>query len=119
EVSASAIGVVTETGRLRVVVGDEVVGDLPVTALVDECPAYDLAPAAPSVPLYEAPPRVLADDAAPEEALRALAGSRTARRPEQADAAVLMLADEGAPRPALAVAIDGNGRRVAIDPYRG
>ncbi|MET0769533.1 MAG: phosphoribosylformylglycinamidine synthase subunit PurL, partial [Solirubrobacteraceae bacterium] len=138
EVNATAIGVVTDTRRLRVLVGDEVVGDLPVTALVDECPAYDLAPAAPSVPLYEAPPRVLADDAAPDEALRALVGSanlasrrpvfeqydaivgsRTARRPEQADAAVLMLADEGSPRPALAVAIDGNGRRVAIDPYRG
>ena len=81
---------------------------------------------------------MLEDGAAPEEALRALlgsanlasrrpvfeqydaiVGSRTARRPEQADAAVLMLADEGAPRPALAVAIDGNGRRVAVDPYRG
>jgi phosphoribosylformylglycinamidine synthase II len=138
EVNATAIGVVTDARRLRVLVGDEVVGDLPVTALVDECPAYDLAPAAPSVPLYAPPPRVLEDGAAPEEALRALlgsanlasrrpvfeqydaiVGSRTARRPEQADAAVLMLADEGAPRPALAVAIDGNGRRVAIDPYRG
>jgi phosphoribosylformylglycinamidine synthase II len=138
EVNATAIGVVTDTRRLRVLVGDEVAGDLPVTALVDECPAYDLAPAAPSVPLYAPPPRVLEDGAAPEEALRALlgsanlasrrpvfeqydaiVGSRTARRPEQADAAVLMLADEGAPRPALAVAIDGNGRRVAIDPYRG
>ncbi len=30
-----------------------------------------------------------------------------------------MLADDGDPRPALAVAIDGNGRRVAVDPYRG
>jgi phosphoribosylformylglycinamidine synthase II len=138
EVNATAIGVVTDTRRLRVLVGDEVAGDLPVTALVDECPAYDLAPAAPSVPLFAPPPRVLEDGAAPEEALRALlgsanlasrrpvfeqydaiVGSRTARRPEQADAAVLMLADEGAPRPALAVAIDGNGRRVAIDPYRG
>ena len=138
EVNATAIGVVTDTRRLRVLVGDQVAGDLPVTALVDECPAYDLAPAAPSVPLYPPPPRVLEDGAAPEEALRALlgsanlasrrpvfeqydaiVGSRTARRPEQADAAVLMLADEGAPRPALAVAIDGNGRRVAVDPYRG
>src|SRR5439155_2431537 len=63
-----------------------------------------------------------------------LVGSRTARRPEQADAAVLMLPDEQAPggevgafpppagdgpRPAIAVSIDGNGRRVAADPYRG
>jgi phosphoribosylformylglycinamidine (FGAM) synthase-like enzyme len=65
-------------------------------------------------------------------------GSRTARRPEQADAAVLMLPEENGaaaggdgeiglfptptgdgPRPAIAVAIDGNGRRVAADPYRG
>ena len=35
--------------------------------------------------------------------------------PEQADAAVLMLDGGGA----IAVSIDGNGRRVAIDPYRG
>ena len=41
--------------------------------------------------------------------------SRTVRRPEQADAAVLALADGGA----LAVSIDCNGRRVAADPYRG
>ncbi|MEA2145947.1 MAG: phosphoribosylformylglycinamidine synthase subunit PurL, partial [Solirubrobacteraceae bacterium] len=40
---------------------------------------------------------------------------RTVRRPEQADAAVLMLADGSA----IAVAIDGNGRRVACDPRRG
>jgi phosphoribosylformylglycinamidine synthase len=44
------------------------------------------------------------------------------RRPEQADAAVLVLdptpgADAG--RDAIAVSIDGNGRRVAVDPYRG
>ena len=48
-----------------------------------------------------------------------IVGSRTARRPEQADAAVLMLAPDGERRPALAVSIDGNGRRVACDPYRG
>ena len=119
-------------------VGDEVVGDLPVTALVDECPAYDLAPAPPTVPLYDAPPRMIEDDLGAAETLLALlgsanvasrrpvfeqydsiVGSRTARRPEQADAAVLMLATDGDRRPALAVSIDGNGRRVAVDPYRG
>ena len=42
-------------------------------------------------------------------------GSRTVRRPEQADAAVLTLEHGGA----IAVSIDGNGRRVAVDPYRG
>jgi phosphoribosylformylglycinamidine synthase len=51
-----------------------------------------------------------------------LVGSRTVRRPEQADAAVLVLdATPGADpnRPAIAASIDGNGRRVAVDPYRG
>jgi phosphoribosylformylglycinamidine synthase subunit PurL len=32
---------------------------------------------------------------------------------------VLMLEEDGGRRPALAVSIDGNGRRVACDPYRG
>ena len=45
----------------------------------------------------------------------AIVQSRTVRRPEQADAAVLALADGSA----LAVSIDCNGRRVAADPYRG
>src|SRR5204863_8573824 len=50
-----------------------------------------------------------------------LVGSRTVRRPGASDAAVLVLDPEPAdgPRPAIAVAIDGNGRRVAADPYRG
>ena len=64
-----------------------------------------------------------------------IVGSRTVRRPEQADAAVLLLPEGGGsdaadgavpeperrdgPRRAIAVAIDGNGRRVAADPYRG
>jgi phosphoribosylformylglycinamidine synthase subunit PurL len=140
EVNATAIGVVTDSGRLRVLVGDTVAGDLPVPALVDECPVYDLEPAPPTTSVYPAPARVLAEGAGPGETLLALlgsaniasrrpvfeqydciVGSRTARRPEQADAAVLMLDanGDGARRPALAVSIDGNGRRVACDPYRG
>jgi phosphoribosylformylglycinamidine synthase len=42
-------------------------------------------------------------------------GSRTVRRPDDADAAVLALPDGSA----IAVAIDGNGRRVACDPRQG
>jgi phosphoribosylformylglycinamidine synthase len=45
-----------------------------------------------------------------------IVGSRTVRRPEQADAAVLQLPEAGN---AIAVSIDGNGRRVACDPYEG
>ncbi|HEV2075084.1 MAG TPA: phosphoribosylformylglycinamidine synthase subunit PurL, partial [Thermoleophilaceae bacterium] len=137
EVRATAIGEVTTSGRLRVLAGDELVGDMPVTALVDDCPLYDLEPEAPSEPVYSAPPRRLPDEVPWEEALLALlgapnvagkrwvyeqydavVGSRTVRRPDAADAAVLWLASDGSDA-AVAVAIDGNGRRVACDPYAG
>ncbi len=45
-----------------------------------------------------------------------IVGSRTARRPESADAAVLAIPEADT---AIAVSIDGNGRRVACDPYAG
>ena len=48
-------------GRLRVLDGDELVGDMPVDALVDDCPLYDLEPEEPAEPIYPAPPRRLAD----------------------------------------------------------
>ena len=114
--------------------GEALVGDLPVSALVDECPAYDLEPLEAATPIYPPPARVLDDGLDAGETLLALlgsanlasrrwafeqydcvVGSRTVRRPEQADAAVLMLDHGGA----IAVSIDGNGRRVAVDPYRG
>ncbi len=44
--------------------------------------------------------------------------SRTVRRPDESDAAVLQLAPDGG-KGAIAVSIDGNGRRVACDPYAG
>jgi phosphoribosylformylglycinamidine synthase subunit PurL len=137
EVRATPIGEVTDTRRLRVFDGEELAGDMPVEALVDDCPLYDLEPAKPSEPIYPSPPRVLADDAAPGQTLLALlgssnvaskrwafeqydsiVGSRTVRRPEAADAAVLTLAPDGGSR-SLGVSIDGNGRRVACDPYAG
>ena len=46
-VNATAIGEVTDTRRLRVFDDGALVGDMPVTALVDECPLYDLEPVAP------------------------------------------------------------------------
>jgi phosphoribosylformylglycinamidine (FGAM) synthase-like enzyme len=136
EVRATAIGEVIAERRLRVLSGDEVVGDMPVEALVDDCPLYDLAPAKPDAQIYPAPERVL-ESSDPLEVLPALlgssnlssrrplfeqydclVGSRTVRRPEQSDAAVLQLAPDGAGG-GIAVAIDGNGRRVACDPYTG
>ena len=142
ETRATAIGTVTDTGRLRVLDGDRVAGDLDVAALVDDCPLYDLEPARPVTPVYPAPEREL-ETSDPGAALVALVGSanvasrrwafeqydclvqsRTVRRPAEADAAVLALAPKAgagpdAPRAAIAVSIDGNGRRVACDPYRG
>jgi phosphoribosylformylglycinamidine synthase subunit PurL len=144
EVNSAAIGTVTTTGRMRVFDDDELVGDMPVRALVDDCPLYDLKPEKPAAPIYAPPAATLAKDAAPREALLALlrspniasrrplfeqydaiVQSRTVRRPEQADAAVLAIdsdptpAGQGRPIPALAVSIDCNGRRVAADPYTG
>jgi phosphoribosylformylglycinamidine synthase subunit PurL len=134
EVNCAVIGTVTDTRRMRVFEGGSRVGDMPVRALVDDCPLYDLAPAKPSEPIYPAPVATLSVDASPRETLLALLGSpniasrrplfeqydsivqsRTVRLPEQADAAVLRLADGSA----LGVSIDCNGRRVAADPYRG
>jgi phosphoribosylformylglycinamidine synthase II len=159
EVRGTAIGSVTATRRMRIFDGGQLVGDMPVQALVDDCPLYDLAPAKPTAPIYPLPTATLSAEAAPPEALLALLASpniasrrplfeqydsivqsRTVRRPEQADAAVLVLpgapepaarpstggteatasgTGPAAPRPALAVSIDCNGRRVAADPYRG
>jgi phosphoribosylformylglycinamidine synthase II len=141
EVGGSAIGTVTSTGRVRVTRDGELVGDMPVRALVDDCPLYDLQPAKPSEPVYPPPSATLAPGATPSETLLALLScpniasrrplfeqydaivqSRTVRRPEQADAAVLALEPSdagGETRSALAVSIDCNGRRVAADPYRG
>src|SRR5205085_9533441 len=113
------------------------VGDLPVDVLVDDCPTYVLEPERPAAPVYPAPPRRLPAGASAEETLLALlaaptvaskrwayeqydsiVGSRTIRRAGAADAAVLQLAPDGG-RGAIATAIDGNGRRVACDPYTG
>jgi phosphoribosylformylglycinamidine synthase len=137
DVRATTIGEVTDSLRLRVFDGDELVGDMPVEALVDDVPLYDLEPVEPSEPIYPDPPARLAEDATAAETLLALlaspniaskrfvfeqydpiVGSRTIRRPQAADAAVLVLEHDGGSG-ALAVSIDGNGRRVACDPYTG
>jgi phosphoribosylformylglycinamidine synthase len=134
QTGAAEIGAVTDNGRVRVLDADEVVGDMPVEALVEGCPLYDLDPAEPEGWIYGN--RVtLAADASAEQTLPALlaspsvaskrwafeqydsvVGSRTARRPESADAAVLATPEADN---AIAISIDGNGRRVACEPYAG
>jgi phosphoribosylformylglycinamidine synthase len=134
QTGSAQIGRVTESGLIRILRDEEVVGEMPVEALVDGCPLYDLDPVEPEGWIY-GNRTTLAETAAPEEELLALlsapsiaskrwafeqydslVGSRTVRRPEQAEAAVLQLPESGN---AIAVSIDGNGRRVACDPYAG
>ncbi|HWC48350.1 MAG TPA: phosphoribosylformylglycinamidine synthase subunit PurL [Solirubrobacterales bacterium] len=134
QTGSAVIGAVTDGGTIRILREDEVVGEMPVEALVDGCPLYDLEPAEPEGWIYGNRQR-LSEGASPEEELLALlsapsiaskrwafeqydsiVGSRTVRRPEQADAAVLQLPEAGN---AIAVSIDGNGRKVACEPYAG
>jgi phosphoribosylformylglycinamidine synthase len=134
QTGATVIGTVTDTGRIRATAHEEVVADVPVSTLIDACPLYDLEPEESGSWLYgnEAS---LDPDAEPGAVLIALLSSpnvaskrwvfeqydsvvqsRTVRRPGSADAAILALDETGT---AIAAAIDGNGRRVACDPYRG
>ena len=134
EVLATPIGSVTTGDRLRVLKRGAAVADLPVKILVDDCPLYDLEPEPPEQPLYRPPTAVLDGTEPADRVLLTLLGSaniasrrpvfeqydpvvqsRTVRRPDEADAAVLALPGGAA----IAVSIDGNGRRVACDPRRG
>jgi len=134
EILATPIGCVAEGDSFQVLDGGVVVADLPVSVLVDDCPLYNLSPTPPAAPLYDAADAVLTGDESPAQTLLALlrspnlasrlpvfeqydpiVQSRTIRRPDEADAAVLMLPDSSA----IAVSIDCNGRRVACDPRRG
>src|SRR5215216_31675 len=72
EVHGTAIGEVTGSGQMRIFDADRLVGDMPVAALVDDCPLYDLAPERPGGPLYPPPVPLLAPDVEPTEALLAL-----------------------------------------------
>jgi phosphoribosylformylglycinamidine synthase len=47
ELECSVIGEVVEGDHLICTFGDEVVGDIPVSALVDDCPRYELVPVRP------------------------------------------------------------------------
>jgi phosphoribosylformylglycinamidine synthase len=134
QTGGTEIGAIADHGLVRVLRDGEVVGEMPVEALVDGCPLYDLSPAAPTGWLYGNEAKLSGNEDAAETLLALLAapsiaskrwvfeqydsvvGSRTVRRPEAADAAVLQLPEAGN---AVAVSIDGNGRRVACEPHAG
>ncbi|MHB8693865.1 MAG: phosphoribosylformylglycinamidine synthase subunit PurL [Solirubrobacteraceae bacterium] len=134
ETLATPIGQITDSGAFRILKRGVAVGELPVALLVDDCPLYDLSPSKPDDPIYGASRRVVEAGAGAGEVLLTLLASsniasrrpvfeqydpvvqsRTVRRPEQADAAVLKLTDDVS----IAISIDCNGRRVACDPRAG
>jgi len=135
ELECSVIGEVVEGDHLICTFGDEVVGDIPVSALVDDCPRYALDPVRPAR-LAEEPldPAGLGPAPDPTDALTRLlaapnvaskaavfqqydqlVGGGSVVRPG-ADAGVVRL--PGSTR-AVAAALDGSGRRTWLDPRRG
>ncbi|HEV8308878.1 MAG TPA: phosphoribosylformylglycinamidine synthase subunit PurL [Methylomirabilota bacterium] len=136
ELDAVPIGRVTADGVLRVRMHGEVVAEVPVRALTDDAPLYD-RPRARPVWLDAArafDPRTLPEPADPSAVLlRLLAAPTIASKADiwrqydhmvgintlvapGSDAAVLRL--KRTPK-AVAVATDGNGRYVYLDPRRG
>ncbi|HEY8103073.1 MAG TPA: phosphoribosylformylglycinamidine synthase subunit PurL [Gaiellaceae bacterium] len=130
ELHNAVVGEVTDTGLLRALWEDEVVGEIPARFLTDDCPRYSVEPTPRSKPQPvadpEAPdaPQALLDLlGSPNLRSRAwiyrrydhLVGSRTVRRPGL-DAAVLRL------RPGyrgLAVSLDGTTRMGRLSPWTG
>jgi phosphoribosylformylglycinamidine synthase len=130
ELAHAVIGEVTDSGELRALWEDEVVGSVAARFLTDECPRYAVArepraaspePLAAAIPpVAEALPELLSSPslASREFVYRRydqLVGSRTVRRPGL-DAAVLQL------RPSLrglALSLDGQGRIARLDPRTG
>ncbi|MEO5791073.1 MAG: phosphoribosylformylglycinamidine synthase subunit PurL, partial [Gaiellaceae bacterium] len=134
ELHNAVVGEVTDTGLLRALWDDEVVGEIPARLLTDECPRYRVEPTPPAKPcVSETQSPLDAPPPHPEALLELLAaenvrsrepiyrrydhlvGSRTVRRPGL-DAAVLRL------RPGyrgLAVSLDGTGRMGRLSPRTG
>ena len=132
EVDATVIGAVTDSGLLRCLHGGQVVGEIPVETLVDGAPRYEVQQTRPArlvdEPLAFAPVEDVAAGlrallGSPNIASRRwiyqqydqLVGSGTAIRPG-GDAGVVRLTPS---RRAIAVSLDGNGRRTSLDPRRG
>jgi phosphoribosylformylglycinamidine synthase len=135
ELTSTVVGEVVPGERLVCRHGGAVVGDLPVAALVDGCPRYPVEATRPAWlaegPVDQgayAPPEdlsatLLALLEAPNVASKRwvyeqydqLVGSGTIERPG-GDAGVVRLTPADR---AIAVALDGNGRRTRLDPRRG
>ncbi|RUT30458.1 phosphoribosylformylglycinamidine synthase subunit PurL [Paenibacillus zeisoli] len=135
-VICAKVGKVTDDGRLKLFHHGEVVGDMPVTALVDECPIYDKPSAVPAY--YEENAKVdtlrypevtdlggaletvlasptVASKAWIYEQYDYMVRTSTAVRPGS-DAAVVTIRGT---RKGLAMTTDCNGRYVYLDPEVG
>ncbi len=130
------IGKVTDDGRLRLIHHHEVVADMPVHALVDECPVYQRPSEVPSYYLANRKIDTLRYPVVTDitDALQKILASPTVASkqwiyqqydymvrtntylPPGSDAAVVRV--EGT-RKALAMSTDCNGRYVYLDPYIG
>ncbi|EPY12052.1 phosphoribosylformylglycinamidine synthase II [Paenibacillus alvei A6-6i-x] len=133
------VGRVTDDGRLRLLYGGEVVGDMPVNGLVDECPIYNKPSAVPAY--YEANasvdttayPEVSGVEALNEALLKVLGSPSVASKEwvyrqydtmvrtstavaPGSDAAVVLVRGTNK---ALAMTTDCNGRYVMLDPFMG
>jgi phosphoribosylformylglycinamidine synthase II len=131
EVDSTVIGQVTGDGILRATFEGEVVGELPVASLVDGAPRYDVPRKRPGRLTGPIGGQPAGDPGATLRTLLGspavgsrrwiyqqydqLVGSGTAIRPG-GDAGVVRLPGS---RRAIAVALDGNGRRAWLDPRRG
>lgn len=135
-VICAKVGKVTDDGRLKLFHHGEVVGDMPVTALVDECPVYDKPSTVPAYyeqnaaidtlrypevgDLNGALDQILASPSVASKAwvynqYDYMVRTSTAVRPGS-DAAVVTV--QGT-RKALAMTTDCNGRFVYLDPEVG
>ena len=79
ELHTAVIGEVTDTGLLRALWGDEIVGEIPARLLTDECPRYRVEPEPreePSNTLLQSPLE------APPHAARARRAARRRQRPQ-------------------------------------
>lgn len=135
-VVCAKVGKVTDDGRLKLIHHDEVVGDMPVKALVDECPIYNKPSQEPAYYQEQAAVDTLRYEEVKDlgGALKKLLGSpslaskawvynqydymvrtSTAVRPGS-DAAVVTVPGT---RKALAMTTDCNGRYVYLDPELG
>ena len=135
-VICAKVGKVTDDGRLKLLHHGEVVGDMPVNALVDECPVYDKPSSVPAYYVNSDQIDTLRYDevtdlegalsqilASPSVASKAwvydqydyMVRTSTAVRPGS-DAAVVTIRGT---RKGLAMTTDCNGRYVYLDPEVG